>query len=103
MQKIEKTALSGLLTVGTVSAGKAALLAAAERSDVAVIEIADTSPVDVSGIQLIDAARHYATHLGKSITLAAPASGKLLDLLQAAGFLEKADAETRTFWMQGEA
>jgi ABC-type transporter Mla MlaB component len=103
MQKIERIALSGLLTVGTVSAGKAALLAASERSDVTVIEIAETSPIDVSGVQLIDAARHHATQLKKRVKLAAPATGRILELLQTAGFLDKTDADSRAFWLQGDA
>jgi ABC-type transporter Mla MlaB component len=103
MQSPEKVALSGLLTVGTVGAGRSALLAALERSDAITIEIAPTTAVDVSGLQLIDAARHYAVQLGKSVALAAPAGEKLRELLQTAGFIEGTDADMRAFWLRGEA
>ena len=99
----EKVAISGLLTVGTVGAGSAALLAAFERSGEISVEVSPQSADDIAGIQLLESARLYAALNDKRIELAAPAAGGLREILQLGGFLEDASEERRRFWLHEEA
>ena len=58
--------------------------------------------VDLSFVQLIEAARRYAQEQGKTLTLASPAQGSLLDVLQRGGFLDEISPETAKFWLHQE-
>ena len=58
--------------------------------------------VDLSFIQLIEAARRYAREQDKTLTLASPAQGALLDVLQRGGFLAETSPETAKFWLHQE-
>lgn len=98
-QRWECIAISGLLTVGTVSAGRDALIAAFGRGDNVELEGLAQSPVDVAGLQLIQSARHYATQNGKGIRLSSPASGPLLEILRLGGVLEGLSTDDRRFWL----
>jgi hypothetical protein len=98
-QHWESIAMSGLLTVGTVTAGREALIAAFGRGDNIELEGHAQSPVDVVGVQLIQSARHYATQHGKQIRLSSPASGPLLEMLQLGGFLDGLSKDDRRFWL----
>jgi hypothetical protein len=94
--------LSGRLTVGTVVAGRDALLASLQPHDNLVVQIDAQSDVDVAGIQLILAARAFALSKSKTLSLAAPATGPLLDVLRRGGFLESPSDDERKFWLHGE-
>ena len=55
--------------------------------------------VDLSFIQLVEAARIYASRNGLGLSLADPAAGDLLELVEAAGL----DSDAQKFWLcQGE-
>lgn len=58
--------------------------------------------VDLSLIQLIEAARVYARTAGKPFRLAAPVTGEVEAALRRAGFLENASGEDRRFWYHEE-
>lgn len=64
-----------------------------------VIDFAGEPEVDLSFIQLVESARLYAGAHGKALTLAQPASGSLLDVLERAGFIETASHEDALFWL----
>jgi hypothetical protein len=55
--------------------------------------------VDISFIQMIEAARIHAGTAGKSIALAQPATGALLETLRRGGFLEGMSADDAKFWL----
>lgn len=58
--------------------------------------------LDLSALQLVEAARVHATAFGKSLTLLEPARGPLRDLLGRAGFLTDLTAADTDFWFHGE-
>lgn len=64
-----------------------------------VIDLGCEPEVDLSFIQLVESARLYAAAHGKALTLAQPASGSLLDVLERAGFIETASHEDALFWL----
>lgn len=73
--------------------------AALQGSQPVAIKLAEGVDVDLSFVQLIESARLYARMHGKSICLAQPASGPLLDVLQRGGFIESASEEDAQFWL----
>tara|TARA_B100000929_G_scaffold177350_1_gene140532 strand:- start:183 stop:557 length:375 start_codon:yes stop_codon:yes gene_type:complete len=66
------------------------------------IDIGELQTVDLSFLQLVEAARIDASGRGKPIHLSHPATGPLADLLQRSGRLTHADAEDHAFWFHGE-
>lgn len=95
----ETVAVSGLLTIGTVAAARAALLAAVARSDEILIEVSSETAADIAGVQLIHSSRLLALQMGKKVALQSPAAGALLETLRAAGVLEGSSADERRFWL----
>lgn len=92
-------AISGLLTIRSVAQGKEAISASfVDRNDV-VLDISSDSDADISGIQLILSALLYARSAGKQLSLSAPVSGAVLDVMERGGFLEKMTFEDRQFWL----
>lgn len=90
------------LSIGSLTAFRPELLAAIERNDVLTIDVeAGAARADVASVQFIIAARHFAEIKGKTIRLAAPAHGALLEVLENAGFVA-ADAGERAFWLHRE-
>lgn len=65
------------------------------------LEIAVNADIDVSFVQLIEAARSYAAGRGKSLSLSHPASDRLLDVLERAGLLDDPKSATSSFWLNG--
>jgi hypothetical protein len=98
----ETVALSGLLTIGTVSAARAALLASFERHDTLLLRIGAESDADIAGIQLVLSARDYARTNSKTLALAEPAAGTMLEVLRRGGFLEDPTEDDRKFWLHEE-
>ncbi|MDX2201643.1 MAG: hypothetical protein NW223_02755 [Hyphomicrobiaceae bacterium] len=89
------------LSIASIAASKSALLASIDQHDVVSVDIdADASRVDVAGVQLVISARHYAEMKTKSVRLASPAQGALLEVLKSAGFLDT--VEDRAFWLHRE-
>jgi STAS domain len=85
------------LTIRHAEALRGAILAALEAGDQVVLNVPSDAAVDLSFVQLVESARIYAGRKGCSISLATPAEGVLLDVLQAAGFLKT--RETTSFWL----
>ena len=92
---------SGALTVRWIQDAWTWLTAAlAQDCRVVVIDAADAAEVDLSFVQLIEAARISAAQTGRELVLAAPAAGSLRSALERAGFLQPPDR--RAFWLQEE-
>lgn len=66
------------------------------------IDISPCTELDISAVQLIEAARVHAAKAGKSLTLLEPARGPLRDLLARAGFLTDPTPGDIDFWFHGE-
>lgn len=88
--------------VQTISIGWAALNEAMEAHASLVLDLADLVDVDLSLIQLVEAARQHALHDHKALRLAAPANPAVAMLLKRAGFLDDVSPETLDFWFHGE-
>lgn len=85
------------LTIRHADALRDAILAAFETRSEVVLNVPADAAVDLSFVQLVESARIHAGRSGRSISLAAPAEGALLEVLQAAGFLKT--HETTSFWL----
>ncbi|CDN56454.1 Hypothetical protein RG1141_CH41400 [Neorhizobium galegae bv. officinalis bv. officinalis str. HAMBI 1141] len=87
------------LTVRTIATVQREILQFLDKTASATIELDDDCQVDISFIQLMEAARIYAVAAGKQIALARPASGPTLDVLKRSGFLDGMSAEDLKFWL----
>jgi len=58
--------------------------------------------VDLSFLQLLEAARAHAAHEDKTIRLSNPANPALKALLERAGFLAAPSADDLEFWFHGD-
>ena len=87
------------LTVRAINSAREDMLKFIDTHEVATIELADDVQIDISFIQLIEAARIYADTAGKQIMLAQPASGALLETLRRSGFLEGMSDDDAQFWL----
>lgn len=89
--------LSGDLTIrGARDARERVLSKMAEKTAV-TISVSEESSVDLTLVQLIEAARRELRDAGGQLTFATPAPQPLLDVLTRGGFLEA--AEGRQFWL----
>lgn len=91
--------LEGNLTMRTAGAIHAQLLGALAAHEETVISLPSDVQIDISFLQLIEAARVYAKVSGKRISLARPAGAELLDLLRRAGFLDALSDDDAQFWL----
>lgn len=64
-------------------------------------KVADDAAVDLTFVQLMESARRTARDGGRSFSLAAPATGPLLETLERGGFLAGDDTARREFWLMG--
>jgi hypothetical protein len=98
-----RLSLPANLTLRTITDVHQDLLQFMETHQNTVIGFAENSQFDISLVQLLEAARIYAGTGGKSVALAEPAGGALLDVLRRSGFLEGMSAADAQFWLhQGE-
>ncbi len=98
--------LDGARTVRTADDTHAALLAMTASHAVLEIDCSRVEEADLSFIQLLLAARSGAGRSNRTVRLAQPASGALLDALQRGGFLAAITDQTasdRDFWLRPEA
>ena len=87
------------LTVRTITAVQQEMLEFLKSNTSATIEFTEDTQVDLSLVQLLEAARVYAGTTGKNIKLARPAQGPVLDILKRSGFLEGMAADDMKFWL----
>lgn len=87
------------LTMRAITAIRDDMLTFIDTHKSATIALASDAQVDISFLQLVEAARIYADTVGKAFALAEPASGSLLETLRRSGFLEGMSAEDAQFWL----
>ncbi|MGK6314365.1 STAS domain-containing protein [Neorhizobium sp. DT-125] len=87
------------LTVRSIVTVQQEMLQFIDKNTSATIALADDCQVDISFIQLMEAARVHVGTAGKHIALAEPAGGAVLDALQRGGFLEGMSEEDAKFWL----
>jgi MFS superfamily sulfate permease-like transporter len=91
--------LDGHLTLRTASANHDVLLRTLENQKSLCIDFDEDVQMDLSFLQLIEAARIYADTAGRTISIAKPASGQLYDLLDRSGFLQSMSQKDARFWL----
>jgi hypothetical protein len=95
--------LGKALVLKNIESLRTAVLTGLQDADRLSLDIAEDVPVDLCGVQLIEAARRFASGQGKTLVLKRPATA-FLDVLEAAGFLTDASPEDVLFWLhQGAA
>ncbi len=87
------------LTVRFVGLHQEALLGALVGHDRVEISVSPDAAIDLSFLQLLEAARVYAGTAGRGVSLSRAADGTLLDLLERSGFLSSMTPEDRRFWL----
>ena len=87
------------LTARTVSRFQTLLLSAFHDAEAVRIDLRDPIRMDVCGVQLIESARKFAQVNGKSLTLKAPASGDVAQLVDGLGMLHADSSANRAFWL----
>jgi len=93
--------LNGAQTVRNIQVAHERLLAAMAEHQAVEIHCNAVTELDLSLIQLVLAAKRSADKAGKSLTLAASATGKLRAALDRAGFLAVDEAGDENFWLKG--
>jgi hypothetical protein len=71
------------------------------KTDVA-LSFDDGAAVDLSFVQLIESARHYAAMHGKTLRLSKPASANVRRVLERGGFLSSRRPDSLRFWLHEE-
>jgi hypothetical protein len=104
MQKLycESISVPDVLSIRNVSEIHANIIDAFKSNSSIVIEISESAEADMSFIQLIESARRQAKALNKSIALSSPAQGRVLKVLERAGFIEAFDRDDANFWLHKE-
>jgi hypothetical protein len=73
-----------------------------QGSNSVVLDIPSDAEADLSFVQLVESARVHAKSAGKSLTLASPAGGSVLKVLQRGGFIDAFTVEDAQFWFHKE-
>lgn len=94
--------LGQVANIRTVDAMRVILTAAFQREDKLELDAADLEDVDLTFVQLVEAARQHADREGKEIRLAAPANPALTGLLRRAGMIDAAASGDLDFWFHGD-
>lgn len=100
-----KIDLAGVLSIRDGERLRATLLEALRGHSRVEIGFEGVTAADLSTVQLILSARKTAASAGKSVVLAQPASGWLLDTLQRAGLVNpegSQPASGQAFWLKQE-
>lgn len=98
-----RLSLTGACTVCSAEETHAKLLDMAARCAALEIDCRGVGEVDLSFVQLLLAARTSARLGGRTVRLASPASGVLLEALQRGGFLSGQSGADCAFWLQPES
>ena len=89
---------SGDLTIQSIESVQDALRDALRRYQSFTVKVDAEALVDISFIQLLEAARLSARQARQQINLSASNNASLADTLDRGGFLEGADPEFLQFW-----
>lgn len=97
-----KFIIEGALTIRTAETALQRMRDLLERHAAIEIDTSHVGELDVSGIQLILAARATARESGKAFTVAQPLSAAAHAALLQGGFLGAGDAGKPSFWLGRE-
>ncbi|MCJ8519995.1 hypothetical protein ABID21_002989 [Pseudorhizobium tarimense] len=96
-------ALPENLTMRSAAEIKSLLLDSLGRHAATELDVAERAPVDLSFVQIVEAARISFASAEKGLRLAKPASGTLLSVLERGGIIDTMNINDRQFWLhQGE-
>lgn len=95
--------ISGKSTIRTISDAFQTLNEALSLNKSVIINVDAAEEIDLSFVQLIEAARIQSKSAGIQLSLSAPADGVLLAVLKRGGFLDVATPEDQKFWLHREA
>ena len=90
--------IDAALVVKNVGVIRQSILDAFEEADTISLDLVEGQPVDLCGLQLIEAARRQARAVGKSLLLERPGTD-FRPVLDAAGFLTDASTDDLQFWL----
>lgn len=89
------------MTIRGIQSTRGLLIQALAGTDKLTLQFPDDAPVDLSFVQLVEAARSAAQRDGKSLSLAKPAGANIRRVLERGGFLTGAPDAAR-FWLHQE-
>lgn len=78
------------------------LLGALEDQAAVTLDLSAVVTTDLSFLQLVEAGRREAASRGKTLALAAPASGAVRAVLDRAGFAAMPAGDALDFWFHGD-
>lgn len=90
------------LCVSDIRASYSTIVESMEGSSSIQLAIPTDAIVDLSFLQIVEAARLQAIEQGKSLSLLEPASGELRRALDRSGLLTAATTADRSFWLHEE-
>jgi hypothetical protein len=90
------------LTVRAIASVQQDMLQFIDNNTSITVRLPEDGQVDISFLQVMEAARIYASTAGKHLALASPASGPTLDVLKRSGLLEGFSAADQQFWLHQE-
>ena len=91
------------LTIRSSKSLHSELLDRLQNNQSTAIAFPEEYSVDLSFIQVIEAARLFADKSGNTLRLSRPADGALLDVLHRGGLMASMSAHDKQFWLhQGE-
>jgi len=94
--------LEASATLRTSEEIRARLLESFAEQDAVQLDASAVAEIDLSFLQLVEAARTHAARAGKTIRLTAPANPALRAQLERAGLLAEGASEARNFWCHGD-
>ena len=95
------TVVAAKVTTRTICDFADQIGAAFAADPVVTLDISDVADVDLSFVQLVEAARRKATEPGHALTLDRPANAAVTALLHRAGFLTAPTPADIDFWFHG--
>ena len=91
------------VTVANITQAHDELGAAFRQDGPVVVDLDGITEIDLTFVQLIEAARRKAAGAGRDFTLRHPARGAVLEVLNRGGFLDDVKSDRAKFWLQGPA
>ncbi|WP_162250213.1 STAS domain-containing protein [Caulobacter sp. Root1455] len=91
----------GDVNISNIDAAHTDLGAALRQGSAVLVDISGVTEVDLTFVQLIEAARQASNEAGHCFELRYPAAGAVLEVLQRGGFLDDEGSDRAKFWLQG--
>jgi anti-anti-sigma regulatory factor len=91
----------GDVTVSNIEQAHAELGAVLRQDGPVVVDIDGVTEIDLTFVQLLEAARRKAGETGHDFTLRHAAGEPVLEVLRRGGFLHDDTSDRATFWLQG--